>query len=230
MLEAPTRVAWDSSAQAKTEPTKVPIELLEYWSKSIKENDGSKQLQSAVNHYVGRFSKPDAARIDVVFFSAMQDAMEQPSRRIFAVRGLQALDAVEYLVDGMADDAFPMRVNAIRCVQHWTGLAGDRDLKLFKALLKKSYSESQAQVVLQLLHPFDRDDYAKPEINSALFDAMKNEKVLVRELAYKHLAYSDPTGSKEVGFFDANAPLNVRDPVLQKWKASWKRRFIDMKK
>ncbi len=121
-----------------------------------------------------------------------------------------------------------MRQAAIRCAQHWTGLGAERDLLLYRVLIdKKGYPEPQAQFIMQLLHPFAASEYARPETIATLFEAMKHEKVAIRELAYRHLEYSDPVGAREIGYFDAAAPDAIRDAQLQRWKASWKKRFID---
>jgi hypothetical protein len=228
MLEAPTRVDWDSASQDRVEPKKIEPKHLAYWDRKIKDDFYSRELQAAVTYYAKRFSKPDEAKIDVALYSAMQDPGEQPGRRLFALRSLQALDAYEFLPTALADEVFLMRRAAIRAIQHWTGLANDRDLLIFKTLInKKGYTEAQAQYVMQLLHPFGETDYSRPEIVAALFEAMNHEKLAVRELAYKHLEFCDPNGAREVGFFNAAAEEKSRDAVLQKWKASWKRRFID---
>jgi fructose-specific component phosphotransferase system IIB-like protein len=236
VLAAPTRVAWNSAFQERSEPIRINDKEMDvwnkWWSKTVDANERAQQLQAAATHYANRFNsnKPDEARIDVAFYSAIQDPRELPGRRVFALRCLQALDAPEYFANALSDDSPLMRELAIGCVQHWTGLRPERDLILYKLLVdKKSYTEAQAQAVLQLLHQFAQADYEKPEIAAALFEAMKHEKVAVRELAYKHLAFSDPVGARDVGLFDAGAPAEIRDAVLQRWKASWKKRFIDKK-
>ena len=229
-LTAPTRLTWDSAGLERAEPTKIPDNLLEWWSKTNKDGDFQKLLQAAVVHYASRFSKMDGTRIDVAFFSAMQDQKEQPGRRIYAVRSLQALDAIRYLADALVDDVRPVRQSAIRGIQHWTGLAPERDLQLYRMLIdEKQYTEAQARNILDLLHPFAREDYAKPDIIGALFDAMKHDKIAIRELATRHMEYCDPAGAKEVGGFDPGAPPAARDAALMRWKASWKRRNVDGK-
>jgi hypothetical protein len=244
LLAAPTRISWSSDFQDLPAPLRIKEMDLpnwnRFWSKTVDINANAppeavksiKQLQAAAAHYANRFNnpKPDEARIEVAFYSAIEDVMEDPARRIFALRGLQALDAPEYFASALSDDAWLMRQFAIRCVQHWACLKPERDLILYKLLVtKKSYTEAQAQSVLQLLHPMPKPDYENPAIVAALFEAMKSDNLAVRELAYKHLEFGDPKGGGEVGLFDAGAPAEVRDNLIQKWKASWKKRFIDKK-
>ena len=64
-----------------------------------------------------------------------------------------------------------------------------------------------------------------------------SENTAIRELACKHMEYADPMGAREFCFFDpmapdklrydAASPHKVRNAALDKWKGSWKRRFID---
>ncbi|MCE9534400.1 MAG: hypothetical protein K8T89_25255 [Planctomycetes bacterium] len=230
MLDAPVRIDWNSKTQEESAPEKIPERHLEWWSKAIKDNPGSVQMSAAASHYAGRLSKQDDARIDVMFYSAMQDKKENLARRLYAARCLQALDAIEYLADSLAEDMFHLRAAGIRSVRHWTGLAPDRDLKFFNVLTgKKAYEPAHATVVMQLLHPFSKQQYARQEIIATLFESMKHERPAIRELAYGHLLQSDSEGAREVGFIDVTAPENIRDVQLQKWKASWKKRFVDDK-
>jgi hypothetical protein len=82
---------------------------------------------------------------------------------------------------------------------------------------------------MQLTHPFSEADAQKPEIAATLFDLMFHDRVAIRELAYQHLATSDPAGAKEVGGFDLGADRKDVEPFVLRWKASWRKRFIDKK-
>ena len=74
------------------------------------------------------------------------------------------------------------------------------------------------------------DDLRRPEIAAALFDAMRNERLAIRDLAYIHMAVADPAGAKETGFLDMSIPEQLRDRKIMEWKASYKKRVIDKKK
>jgi len=227
-LETATRLSWESKNQDRIEPLKISEPQREWWSKKPLDTDPSKAMQLVVNQYANRIMKDQDARYDVLFYSAMQDPQEQPSRRMYAVWCLQAVDAIDYLADSLGEDFAGVRIVGIRAVQHWTGLAPDRDLKFHQVLIgKKGYEDAQAKMVMQLLHPFSRNQLTRPEFHAALFVSLKHEKVAVRELAYRHLAQADPIGAKEIGFYDVGAPENIREALLQKWKASWKKRFGD---
>jgi hypothetical protein len=107
-------------------------------------------------------------------------------------------------------------------------MAPERDLQFHKLLMeKKAFTEAQATTTMQLTHPFSEVESQKPEIAATLFDLMLHERVAIRELAYQHLATSDPVGSKEVGGFDLGAERKVVEPSVLRWKASWRKRFID---
>lgn len=230
MLQAPTRVDWDSATAEVGNPQRIQPKQMEWWNKAIPDYEGSKQMQAAVASFVNRLSKPDSTRIEVIFFSAMEDAMEQLNRRVYSIYCLQALDAMTYLADAINDDHPAIRSIGIRAMQHWCSLAPDRDLKFYKLLIdKKSYTPLQALTVMQLTHRFSQEDQKNPATIAALFVALHHEKVAVRELAYQHLAGLDPEGAREVGPYDVAAEKKVVDAIEQKWKASWKKRFIDQK-
>ena len=128
-------------------------------------------------------------------------------------------------------EGFIVRAVGIRCVQHWTGQSPERDLQIYRLLMdRKGYAEAHALITMQLLHSFRETDLVKPEIAATLFDAMQHDRVAVRDLALMHLAVVDPVGVREIGFVDMAAPEQVRDPIIAKWKASFKRRIIDKKK
>jgi hypothetical protein len=224
-LMAPTRAGWDSATHEVAPPAKIRPDDMEWWNRALPEHEPSKQMQAAVKHFDERVAKPDAPKPEVVYYAATQDDQELPARRVYAAYCLQAIDDVDHLARAMGDDFFVVRGVAIRAAQHWCGQAADRDLRLYRQLIdSKAYTEPEARTVLQLMHPLRPDDLRRPDIVAALFDALKNEKVTVRELAYQQLAYADPAGAKEVGALDVAAPEAMRDAQVQKWKASWKRR------
>jgi len=229
-LSAPTRIDWDSATAEVGEPKKIKPQEMEWWTKTIPENEGAKQMQAAVAWSVNRLSKPDTTRMEVIFFSAMEDAMEMAGRRIYSIFCLEALDAITYLADAISDDSPFIRNFGIRAMEHWCGQSPERDLQFYKLLIeKKSYTESQALALMQLTHPLSERDRKRPEIVFALFDALTHEKVAVRELAWQHLSACDPMGAGEIGLFDTNAEKKTLDSIVSKWKASWRKRFLDTK-
>jgi hypothetical protein len=239
MLQAPMRADWDSIGGEFNIPERINRDDMAWWSKAVPDHEGAKAMQAAVAHYIDHLKKSDAS-LETVFNSAMNDEKEQPNRRAYAVHCLQAIDSISFLADALdivdapevaERSSFVVRGVGIRCVQHWTGQTPERDLQLFRLLIdKKGYAESHALMVMQLLHPFREDDLRRPEIAAALFEAMRHERVAIRELAYLHLLVADPVITKEIPFIDMSLPEQIRDPQIAKWKASYKKRVIDMKK
>ena len=234
MLQAPMRADWDSVVGEFNVPEKITEQDMEWWNKSIPAHDGAKAMQAAVTYFVD-YMKKSQASLETVFNSAMKDEKEQANYRAYAVHCLQAIDSMSFLADAldMTDlpEGFIVRAVGIRCVQHWTGQSPERDLQLYRLLIdKKGYTEPHAQMIMQLLHPFRENELAKAEIAAALFDAMRHERVAIRDLAVMHMSLADTTGFREIGFLDMAAPEQQRDPVVAKWKASYKRRVIDKKK
>ncbi len=239
MLQAPMRADWDSVVGEFNVPERIRSEDMEWWKKSIPDHEGAKAMQTAVEHFVDRLKKSEAS-LETVFNSAMKDDKEQPNRRAYAVHCLQAIDSISFLADALEEAeppdvaeraSFIVRGVGIRCVQHWTGQSPERDLQFYRLLIdKKGYTEPHAQMVMQLLHPFREDDLRRPEIAAALFDAMRHERLAIRDLAYLHMAVADPVGAREAGFLDMSLPEQIRDRKIADWKTSYKKRIVDKKK
>lgn len=239
MMQAPMRADWDSVGGEFNVPERIGPQDMEWWNKAMPNHEGAKAMQDAIVHFVDELKRSEAG-LETVFDSAMKDAKEKPNRRAYAVHCLQAMDSVSFLADALdvvdppelaERGSFIVRGVGIRCVQHWTAQSPERDLQFFRLLIdKKGYTDPHAQMVMQLLHPFLVDDLRKPEIVAALFDATRHERVAIRELAYLHLLVADPVGAKDMPFIDMSFPEQVRDPLIAKWKASYKKRVIDVKK
>jgi hypothetical protein len=231
-IPAPSQMSWDNKSGLATDPRRVPKEALEFWSKvpTVKSPTQS-ELEAGLADFAKRITRPDVL-VDVEFTSALKDDVnERMGRRVLAVLFLQAIDALGYVADALSDDQYPIRYAATVALRHWTAQAPERDLQLYQLLVdKKRYSENHAEQVMQLLHRFADEKADDLETHALLFDLMGHERVAVRELAFGHLARMDPVGAKEVGFFDAAAPDNVRQATIERWKASWKKRFVDKKK
>lgn len=239
MLQAPIRADWDSISGEVSAPEKIRAEDMEWWNRKIPENPEAAAMQAAAAYFAEQVKKSEST-VEIVFNSAMKDEKEQINRRAYSVYCLQAMDSISFLADSLELAEAPdvaqrfdlgLRRFGIQCVQHWTGQAAERDLQVYRTLIdKKNYTEAQAQMVMQLMHLFREDDLRKPEIVAALFDLTRNERLAIRELAYFHLTVADSTGAREVGVIDMSVPEEARDPMIAKWKASYKKRMIDKKK
>jgi len=231
-VPAPSQMSWDNKSGLATDPRRVPKEALEFWSKvpTVK-SPTQGELEVGLVDFSKRITRPDVL-VDVEFTSALKDdENERMGRRVLAVLFLQAIDALGYVADALGDDQYPIRYAASVALRHWTSQAPERDLQLYRLFVdKKRYSENHAEQVMQLLHRFPDDKIDDLETHALLFDLMGHERVAVRELAFEHLARMDPVGAKDAGFFDAAAPDNARQATIERWKASWKKRFVDKKK
>jgi hypothetical protein len=231
-IPAPSQMSWDNKSGLASDPRRVPKEALEFWSKVPTVRAPMQgELEAGLVDFSKRITKPDVL-VDVEFTSALKDDMnERMGRRVLAVLCLQAIDALGYVADALADDEPAIRYAAAVALRHWTAQAPERDLQLYRLLVdKKRYSDNHAEQVMQLMHRFAEDKVDDLETHALLFDLMGHERVAVRELAFEHLARMDPVGAKDAGYFDAAAPDNVRQASIERWKASWKKRFVDKKK
>jgi hypothetical protein len=231
-IGAPSQLGWDNKSGLTTDPRPVRKEALEFWSKTpTVKSPNQGELEAALADFAKRVVAKTAL-IDVEFASALKDDAERPSRRVLAVLFLQAIDGMSHVADALSDDNYAIRFTTVSALRHWTGQSPERDLDLYRRLIdKKRYSENHAEQVMQLLHRFDEEKADDPVLYATLFDLMGHERVAVRELAFGHLLRLDPVGANEAGArFDAAAPDDQRQTVIDRWKASWKRRFVDKKK
>ena len=130
------------------------------------------------------------------------------------------------MADALEDEIQGVRFKAIIPLIHWTGQSRERDQILYKLLQeKKHYTESEAMTVMQLLHPFSAERRKAPETFQTLFDFLKSDRLAVRQMALGQLYRIDPDGAREFYNLDVGAPPEIRDPIIQRWRTSWKSRW-----
>jgi hypothetical protein len=129
----------------------------------------------------------------------------EPSSRILAVRCLGAMNDWPDLLDALGNEQFAdVRIVALGELRHLLGLSPKNDEALAGALRQKNFSEPQAKAMLQLVHGFAPELWAKPATRSALVEYLLHEKLAIRQAAYlllnalvrdgQKIAY-DPAGS-----------------------------------
>ncbi len=103
----------------------------------------------------------------------------------------------------------------------WRCAAGSaapgQDQKLYRGLIeKRGYKPAEAASVLQLLHSFDDDELAHPELYEVLINYLGNDKLALRGLAHWHLIRLVPAGKKIA--YDPHAAKEQRDRAIQEWR------------
>jgi hypothetical protein len=159
----------------------------------------------------------------IVEKSSINDALLQFSQgndeaiRRMALILLGGLDELETLGKAMMATKHPDVIdNAIIVLRHWIGRGPGQDMKLYHALMEKvKYKPAEAELALQLLHSFSRDELTKPEIYETLINFLESERPLIRGLAHWHLIRLVPKG-RTIEFL-ATAPKEDREKAVKQW-------------
>ncbi len=161
--------------------------------------------------------------------TALREALQPDSKsdlmlRVFAVHALGSLDAVSALLDILNDSKqlIPCRLAAIDALRHFIGRNDAQERKLYDpktktgALIDKNFRATDAQQVLELLHPFTDEQRGSPDFWLVLAHLLTNDKHAVRELAFWHLYRLLPEGRK-FGY-DPAAPPDALQATAKQWK------------
>lgn len=235
-LQALTKMDWNNKEGKVRGPDKLPEDSRAYWDRApaltdAKDKEMLGEFKQAAAVVAKDLSDPDRI-MSVTLASAAKERpqREVTSRDVFklemALFCLQAVDKISELADALEDEIQGVRFKAIIPLIHWTGQSRERDQILYKLLQeKKHFTESEAMTVMQLLHPFSAERRKAPETVQTLFDFLKSDRLAVRQMALGQLYRLDPDGVREFLNLDVGAPPEVRDPIIQRWRTSWKSRW-----
>jgi hypothetical protein len=230
----PTVMYWDNKGKGIQGPTPARDEdsqaILTVWNKPPA-TEATREARLALDELSKRLSSNQP--VEVVLAEILQpgEPAVRTFHRILAVLSLGALDAVPQLIDALGDDQRTPDVRgvAIFTLRHWLGRNDDQERKLFDprtkagVLIDKKYRLTEAQMLLELLHPFGVQQINSPETYSWLIDKLRHEKMAIRELAYWHLVRLAPAGR--------TIPYNPAEGIEQRERAYelWKKLIPDGK-
>jgi len=162
-----------------------------------------------------RLIKRDAV-LDLVLAEMRQD-LDRASRRL-GVISLGALDDVPAVVEALSDEQQPdVRSVATYFLHNWMARSAENDLRLFRILQDRNYTENQAEIMLSLLHGFREEDLGRPETYEVLLAYLRHEKLGVRELAVQALWLLVPEGMKKVTY-DPAGETAQREAGVAAWR------------
>jgi len=87
---------------------------------------------------------------------------------------------------------------------------------------QEDYTETQADLILELLHNYAPADIYKATTYQALFKYLGDEKLAIRALAFFHLAQFDPAG---IGVSKYSPDLE--DPERSRAIERWRKRLTE---
>jgi hypothetical protein len=151
---------------------------------------------------------------------SIQDLLnsDDPGDRRLAVFAMGALDNLAGLGKALSETKHAdVWDNGVLVLRHWIGRGPGQDQVLFKRLEENgNFTAVDAETVLQLLHSYDENELARPEIYETLIAYLNHDKLAIRGLAYWHLSRLVPAG-KDLGY-NPQDPKEARDAAIQKWK------------
>jgi hypothetical protein len=142
---------------------------------------------------------------------------KEPEVRRIGVYALGAFDQLRSLADllGRSKDMEAWN-NAVIALRHWIGRAPGQDQALYKQLLNRGLSPLQAKKIMQMLMGFSPEERASPQLYKVLIEALKDERLGIRGMAYWHLQRLAPR-------------LKIAyNPIGD--KAEWEKAYDDYKK
>ena len=199
-------LTWDNAAGAARSPVPLP-RLPEWWTSTI-----PPKMQAPLE---GLSSRLALKNVDVGIAEAKN--FPDASSRLLAVRCVGAMANYFSLLDYLAGDKrADARTVAIEELRHLLGLDAKNNEKLRQALSQKNYSDAQAQIILQLVHGFSREQWADPTIRGIAVEYLVHEKLAIRQLAHTLLSALEEEGRKIP--YDPAADHESRERGLEAWK------------
>jgi hypothetical protein len=139
--------------------------------------------------------------------------------RAMAVYAAGALDLNPLVAEALQQGTYPdLWEHAVIALRHQMARAPGLDLKFYRHLIdNKKMKPAHAEIVMQLLHTFDKDDLAEPATYSMLINYLRHELLPIRGLAAWHLYRLVPAGRK-IKF----NPAGKKDEIASAFK-QWKK-------
>lgn len=177
----PAELRWDSRHGPPQAASK--IEQLPAWA-DLRRSPTSqiRRLAEAFDRFRQTFlDDPDGA---LSRFARADD----PLQRTVALWMANAFEELEILEGALRKPRSTAEWDlSVMLFRHWLSRSSAHDLQLYDYLVRQSYSEAEARIILQLLLGFSNDDLRLPETYQVLLDYLIHEKPLVRNLAAWHL-------------------------------------------
>jgi len=208
----PAELRWNSVIGARPQPLK--LEKLPVWADANAELSASgKKVAVACEKF--RKARAEDATKALDAFLASADAVEVH----VALVTLAATDELERLAKSLVSaktvEEWDFGVTVLR---HWLGRGRGQDQRLYEFLTtRRSYTATQAEILIQLLFGFAAEALAEPETYEVLIDYLGHEKPGIRNIAQWHLVRLVPQG-KSIKF----KPDGTADDA-EECQAAWKK-------
>ncbi|HEV3143175.1 MAG TPA: hypothetical protein VGZ47_04745, partial [Gemmataceae bacterium] len=215
----PALFTWDSKGKAPTKPVQM-VDVFPDWRFHMPPISPFREIAGEMQKALDDWSRQLNSRKDLDISLALTEGYneERPAFQRIGAFGLGAIDIIPPLVDALDDEMKPMlRGSAAKSLQHWCAREPGNDLVLYQILLKKRYTEAQADLYMQLLHGFSETDVTNPDTYQNLLSWLAADRLGIRELALSYLLRLDPDGLAQAKF-DPLASADQRDAAIARWR------------
>ena len=185
--------------------------------------DEVKNLLTAQEELAGLLVKP-GEKLDLKLMEFADD--RRPERRRLGVRCLGAIDAIPALLDALGDERVEradVRQEALFTLRNWLCRGAEQAPRLYDRktetgyLRDKKIPKDACETILDLLYGIPTEARRQPETYDALIAYLRHERLEIRELAIRHLAFLVPEGARKIPYNPAG-DTEQRDAAFAAWK------------
>ena len=211
LMVSPCIFDWESTTGAGPGPGSIPRSPDWYTQKTPPQTRESQAMIAALKGMAGRLVSKE---VDVVLAETIRDA--DPTNRELAIRCLAAIELLPGVLEALGyEKSLSVRELAREELLHFLGIAVNADEKLVKAMKQKYASESEARIMVQLLHPPSDEESADPATKGRISGLLMHDRLEIRQLTHSQLLNLVPEGKKIS--FDPAGPAESRERGFQEW-------------
>jgi hypothetical protein len=205
-------MAWDNFHSGVRGPRRLK-EVPDIWLKDPPRTDLAAKMTVALKDLALRLQGKKNLAI------VLREGLEREDllARVLALYCLEATDAVDRLLEALADEDpthLADRDTAVFVLQRWLSRGPEQAQKLYDEknrtgfLIDQKYRNAEAKQVVALLHDFPPQQWRRTETFDYLAHTLENSRVAIAELGFWHLRHL--AGGVKLPPFNAAAPQEDR--------------------
>jgi hypothetical protein len=210
-----SRVAWVNGPQAAPE-VDVLKELPDWWSKAPDRNKPEVADALLTLKDWAALLQGSNEVMDTILTRVRES--KDSTLRVVGLLFLAALDGVPYLVSFLEDRNHPeVRGTARHAVQAWLTRRPGNVAELQGLLEKQGYTPTKAALACKLMRPLPAEELGRAATYQELIGYLDHENLLVRDLAFWHLANLVPEGPRKIPY-DPVGDDQRRRQAVELWR------------
>lgn len=225
-IEPGRGLSYDGTNSTPTEFKTLPVGSVSFSDTVVSASPAFRSAMESALKDLDRRLAAKEIRLSVSLSTAFSADKTATVRRTLLMEAMQALEDYGDLIDALEAGDRETRVLALELLRHAVAESPDRDTSLLELLRKsRNFADSEALMLVQLLHTFDPEQGGDAQTISALLERMRGPRVAVREAAFYWMKRLDPKVEKEIpAGYSALAKDSALAASTQRWMQSWTRR------